>query len=106
MTMKKAIFLAALLHAPFAGAAYKCVDDKGLTRIGDTPPEQCANVVMYEIKPNGAVIRRIDPTPTPEQVKQLREEAARKRAADKLAATEKRRDEALLFTYATENEFE
>lgn len=106
--MKNTIFLAAMLvlHAPLAGAAFKCVDEKGLTRIGDTPPEQCGNVVMYEIKPNGTVIRKIDPTPSPEQLKQLREEAERKREADKMAAAQKRRDEALLNTYSNEKEFE
>jgi len=105
--MKKAIFLAAaLLYAPLAAAVYKCVDEKGLTRIGDTPPDQCANVVMYEMTPNGKVLRKIDPTPSADALKQVREEEARKREADKQAAVQKRKDEALLSTYANEKEFD
>src|SRR4051794_38559819 len=68
-TMKRAILLAVLLQANLAGAVFKCVDTKGVTRIGETPPEECTSVVMYEVRPNGAVIRKIDPTPSPDQVK-------------------------------------
>lgn len=105
--MRKTIVLAAaLLYAPFAGAVYKCVDEKGITRIGETPPDECAKVVMYEVKPNGQVIRRIDPTPTPDQLQQMKEDGERKRAADKAAAEQKRKDMALINTYANEKEFD
>lgn len=100
------ILAAALLYVPLAGAVYKCVDEKGITRIGETPPDECAKVVMYEVKPNGQVIRKIDPTPTAEQVQQMKEEAEHKRAADKVAAEQKRKDSALLNSYANESEFE
>ena len=40
------MLLAIALAAP-AVASYKCVDSKGVTHIGDTPPDACANVVMY-----------------------------------------------------------
>jgi hypothetical protein len=95
-----------MLYVPLAGAAYKCVDERGLTHVGDTPPAGCAKVVMYEVKPNGTVIRRIDPTPTPDQVKAMQAEQERKREADKLAAEQKRKDAALLSTYSSEREFE
>ena len=105
--MKTTILLAAaLLYLPSAGAVYKCVDEKGITRIGETPPDECGKVVIYEVKPNGQVLRRIDPTPTADQVQQLKDEAERKRAADKVAAEQKRKDSALLNTYANEREFE
>lgn len=105
--MRKAILLAALLaQAPFAGAAFKCVDDTGRTRIGDTPPEQCANVVVYEISSSGKVLKQIAPTPSPDTVKQLREDAEKKKEADKQAALQKRKDDALLSTYANEREFD
>ena len=106
--MRTTIILAAslLLHAPLAGAVYKCVDEKGVTRIGETPPDECAKVVMYEVKPNGQVIRRIDPTPSPEQLQQMKEDGERKRAADKIAAEQKRKDSALIYTYANEREFD
>jgi hypothetical protein len=104
--MKKLALCIVLLHAPFAGAAYKCVDEKGVTHIGDTPPAACAPVVMYEIKPNGGVLRKIDPTPTPEQAKVMNLESERKREADKAAAEQKRKDAALLATFSSEQEFD
>lgn len=104
--MKRIAILVAAAWAPLAGAAYKCVDEKGITHIGDTPPAACANVMLFEVKPNGAVIRRIEPTPTPEQLKVIREEEARKREADKVAAEQKRKDMALLNTYAAERDFD
>jgi len=105
--MRTTIILAvALMHAPIAGAVYKCVDEKGITRIGETPPDECAKVVMYEVKPNGQVIRKIDPTPTAEQLQQMKEDGERKRVADKAAAAQKRKDMSLINTYANEKEFE
>ena len=59
--MKKLILCMAALYAPLAGAAYKCVDEKGVTHIGDTPPAGCANVVMYETSPGGMTLRKIEP---------------------------------------------
>lgn len=105
--MKKTALLLALASAPIlANAAYKCVDEKGITHIGDTPPAACATVMMYEVKPSGQVIRKIDPTPTPEQLKQRQEEAERRKEADKAAYDQKRKDQALLATYTSEKEFD
>ena len=103
---KSWIAAAVSLWVPFAGAAYKCVDGKGVTHIGDTPPPGCAAVMMYEVTPSGKVIRAIEPTPTPEQLKTLQAEQERKREADKKAAEQKRKDTALLSTYASEKEFD
>jgi len=103
---KSWIAAAVSLWVPFAGAAFKCVDGKGVTHIGDTPPAGCAAVMMYEVTPSGKVIRAIEPTPTPEQLKTLQAERERKREADKKAAEQKRQDTALLSTYASEKEFD
>ena len=105
--MNKSWIAAALsLWVPLAGAAYKCVDAKGVTHIGDTPPAGCATVMMYEVTPTGKVLRAIEPTPTPEQAKVLQAEAERKREAERKAAEQKRKDVALLSTYASEKEFD
>ena len=103
---KLLIAIAAAAWAAGAGAAYKCVDAKGITHIGDTPPPGCAAVMMYEVTPTGKVIRAIEPTPTPEQAKVLQAEQAKKREADAKAAELKRRDQALLATYSSEKEFD
>jgi chromosome segregation ATPase len=105
MTMKKIAVLLAALYLPAAGAAYRCVDEKGQRHVGDTPPPGCATVPMEEFK-GSKVLRVIEPTLTPEQVKAKEEEAARKKAADKVAAEQKRKDSALLSTFSTEKEFD
>ena len=104
--MRTIAAIVALLFAPLAGAAYKCVDETGKTQIGDTPPAGCAKVVMYEVTPTGRVLRKIDPTPTPEQLKVIEEEQRRKREADKVDAERKRHDMALLATFTSEKEFD
>lgn len=105
--MKRTIAcLAIALYVPLASAAYRCVDERGRTLVGDTPPAGCANVPMYEIGKTGKVLRRIEPTPTPEQLKVLREEQERHKAEQKAAAEQKRQDLALLASYGAPKEFD
>jgi hypothetical protein len=107
MTTRKLCLLAALtLAATSAGAAFRCVDEKGRTHIGDTPPPGCANVVMYEVTRGGTVIRTIQPTMTEEQWKAKQDAEEKARIAEKIAAEQKRKDMALLSTYANEMEFD
>ena len=61
---------------------------------------------MYEVTNTGKVLREIEPTLTPEQAKVRAAELEKKRAADALAAEQKRKDLALLSTYASEKEFD
>jgi hypothetical protein len=100
------LLILAMLAATAAQAAFKCKDEKGLTHIGDTPPAGCANVVMYEVTPSGTILRKIDPTPTGEQLKARQEEAARAKEAAKVAAEQRRKDLALLATYSTEKDID
>jgi hypothetical protein len=104
--MRRLVVLLAVAFASSAGATYKCVDAKGVTYVGDTPPEACGNVVMYEVNSNGTVIRKIDPTPTPEQAKANKEEAEKRKEAERAAAEQKRKDLALLASFSTEREFD
>lgn len=104
--MKRTWVLTALLAATHAGAAFKCVDERGITHVGDTPPPGCAKVLMYEINRAGHVLREIPPTLTPEQAKQKQAEDAKRRAAEKIAAEQKRKDTALLQTFSSEKEFD
>jgi hypothetical protein len=100
------LLAAASLAAPLAGAAYKCVNEKGITLIGDTPPEGCEHVEMYEVTPGGKVLRKIDPTPSPDQLKAYAADADKRRAEEKAAAELKRKDAALLSTYTSEKEID
>ena len=105
--MNKLCLLAAALAVSTAShAAFRCVDEKGRTHIGDTPPPGCANVVMYEVTRGGTVIRKIEPTMTEEQWKAKQEAEEKARIAEKAAAEQKRKDMALLSTYANEKEFD
>jgi len=106
MKTKALCFLAALAFAPAAFATYKCVDDKGITRIGETPPDECHNVPMQELGPTGQVRRTIAPSLTPAQVKELADTAEKRKADARAAAEQARRDEALLYTYASEHEID
>ena len=107
-TKKTLILFASLaaLAAPWANAAYKCVDAKGVTHIGDTPPPGCADIVMYEVTTSGKIIRKIDPTPTEEQLRARQEEYERAKAQIRDAADQKRKDMALINTFSSENEFD
>jgi len=62
--------------------------------------------MLYEMSRSGNVIRRIEPTPTPEQARQREEESRQRREAEKRAADQERRDKALLATFASEKEFD
>ena len=104
--MKRWMIVVAALAASNAGAAYKCVDERGLTLIGDTPPEGCANVVMYEITRTGKVLREIPPTPSAEAQKAALENAGKRKEDERKAAEQRRLDNALLNTYASEKEFD
>lgn len=105
-TASKVLLGMALAAATTAGATFKCVNEKGVTLIGDTPPEGCERVVMYEIGPTGRVLRKIDPTPTPDQQKAYAENAEKRRAAERADAEQKRKDIALLNTYSNEKEID
>lgn len=100
------LLVATTLLATSASAAFRCVDEKGRTHIGDTPPAGCANVVMYEITRGGTVIRTIQPSMTEEQIKARQEADEKAKAADRAAAEQKRKDMALLSTYGSEKEFD
>jgi chromosome segregation ATPase len=104
--MKRTCLLLATLAATSAGAAYKCVDEKGKTHIGDTPPAGCGNVILYEISRSGAVLRKIEPSLTPEQLQQKQIDDARRLEAERAAAEQKRLDTALLQTFSSEKEFD
>ena len=103
--MKRIGWVIAAMWVPAALASYKCVDELGVTRIGDTPPPECANVIMYEMK-GTAVVRKIEPSLTREQIREKAREAEKAKAALRVQGDQKRADMALLNTYSTEKEFD
>jgi hypothetical protein len=103
--MKKLLILA-MLAAPAAHAAFKCTDEKGRTHFGDTPPAQCSSVVMYEVSPSGTVLRKIEPSLTPEQARAKQEETLRRQEQEKRDSEQRRKDIALLATYGSEKDID
>lgn len=96
---------ATVLTVP-AHAVFKCVDEKGKTFIGETPPEQCAKVVMYETTSSGRILRTIQPPLTEDQLKAKAEAAEKQKEADKAAFEQRRKDLALLASFSSAEEFD
>jgi len=93
--------------------SYRCVGADGKKYYGSTRPAQCAGVAVEALSGQGMVLRRIEAPLTPEQ------RAAKEAGAEQAAAAEQakqdaanaakvqaRRDQALLQTYASENDIE
>jgi hypothetical protein len=97
--------------------SYRCVGTDGKKYYGSTRPPQCAFVVTEGLSAQGTVLRRFDAPLTPEQRAARDAEAlknaesiaaaeAAKREAENAALAQKRRDQALLQTYASEKDIE
>ena len=104
--MKRLIFLMAALAVPAAQGAYRCTDAKGVTHVGDTPPAACAKIPMQEVTKTGKILRTIEPSLTEEEAAAREEADEKRRAEEKTAAEQKRKDLALLATYASDKEFD
>lgn len=99
------LFSLGLASALPAHAAFRCVDEKGVTHYGDTMPPQCAKKEVAEISPSGTLLRKIDAQLTPEQIKMREAEKAKRAENQRQVAEQKQRDLALLGTYGSEREF-
>ena len=104
--LMKAVVIAAMLAPLTASALFRCKDEKGLTHIGNVPPPECANVPVYEVTSTGTVLRKIEPTPTPEQLKAKQAEEAKAKEAARIETEKKRKDQILLTTYTSEAEID
>ena len=85
---------------------YKCKDAKGKTYYTQTPPTECLGKEMDELSKQGTVVKKREAAPTPEQIAAREAEEKRKKEEEVLAKEEKRKNQALLNTYASENDIE
>lgn len=96
-----------LLAAPgaFAQKMYKCVDSAGKTFYTQTPPRECTGRTVNELDKRGNVTRQSESL-TAEQ--QAAREAERKKKHDEENAAKdlRRKDTALLDTYANEKDID
>ena len=93
-------------EAQAQGRMYKCTDAKGKVYYTQTPPAECLGRATQEMSKTGTVVKRNEAALTPEQVAQREAEKKKKAEDDKLAQIEKRKNMALLNTYASEKDID
>ena len=102
---------AGLLLLPLAGLAgracadrttYCCADDAGHQVCSDMLPPQCYNKPYREINSRAMTVRKVEPPLTTEQRAKRDAEMEKKKEAERLAMEQKRKDTALLASYASE----
>lgn len=84
----------------------KCKDSKGKTYYTQTPPPECAGKAIEELSKQGTVVRTREAALTPEQLAAREAEERRKAEKAAQAREQKRQNQALLNTYATEKDIE
>lgn len=96
------IMLASLAtSAGAAGEFYCCQDPTSGRRVcGDTLPEQCRGRAYRVLDSGGNVVREVGPPLTPEQKAELAQETKRKKLLEEASREQRRKDQALLDTYA------
>ncbi len=88
--------------ATAAGEFYCCQDINSGRRIcGDSLPEQCRGRAYRILDSGGNVIREVGPPLTPEQKAEQIQENRRRKQLEEAARELRRKDQALLDTYAT-----
>lgn len=99
------LLLSLLLLAPGARAAgefYCCQDPASGRRVcGDTLPTQCRSQAYRILDSGGNVVREVGPPLTAEQKAEQAAEARRRKQMEEAAREQRRKDQALLDTYAT-----
>ncbi|MCK9283170.1 MAG: hypothetical protein M0P39_02690 [Rhodocyclaceae bacterium] len=104
-----AILLATLLlsaPAAYAARSFCCVDDQGARYCSDVLPEKCRTRAYTEFNERGVKVRNVEAPLTEAQQAVRDAELKKQREADRLAQEQKRRDVALMTTYATEQDLD
>ena len=96
--------IGAAFALPASARTFCCTDAKGRKLCGDTLPEQCENRAYKEF--GEGKVRNVEAPLTPEQKAQREAAEAKKLEDEKVAAEQKRRDQALLNTYGNEKDID
>ncbi len=89
-----------------AGTLFCCIDENNKQVCGDILPQACYGRAYRELGESGRTLRRVNPPLTAEQRAQ-RDAEERQRKEEEIVLKEKRRkDQALLDTYANESDIE
>ena len=103
------VFFFAALGASVTHAertTYCCNDDNGRQVCSDILPQACWSRAYREVNEHGLTIRRVEAPLTPEQRLQREADARRKREQERLINEERRRNQALLDSYASEQDID
>lgn len=98
--------LACLSFPGWAGKSFCCADDNGRQVCGDILPQECYGHAYREISERGNILRHVEAPLTNAQIAQRDLEARRKKAEEKIAIEEKRKSQALLNSYSSEQDIE
>jgi len=105
-TIRFPLFVAAvlgMLAGPAQAAMYKWVDEKGITHYGDQVPSRYADRAGEQLKKSGRTVKNeakpVEQRPSEQELEKAKLEA-------KNQVERQRQDNALLSTYANENEIE
>jgi len=96
--------LAAASGSALAARSFCCTDDAGVRSCGDVLPEACRNKAYSEFNEKGQKVRNQEAPLTEAQQVVRDAELKKKREEDRLALEQRRRDQALLNTYVTEQD--
>jgi chromosome segregation ATPase len=97
-------FAAALGVSAAHAALYKWVDDRGVVQYSDKPPPN--NKGSVELSKRGIVVKKLDPSLTPEQRKAKEAEEARLKAEKEEELAQRRADNALLQSFTSTQEID
>lgn len=89
-----------------AAGTYKWVDEKGVTHYGDRIPPEYAKQGAAKLNKKGMEVKKINAAPSAAEIKAKKEEEQKLRDALREAEDQKRKDLALLDTFATEQEID
>jgi hypothetical protein len=91
----------ALSAIPASARIFCCTDGNGRRVCGDILPAQCQARAYNEFNAQGVIKKKVEAPLTPEQRAERDAELERKKAADKAAAEQARRDKAMLASYVS-----
>lgn len=97
---------AAWWSLPAKSATYKWVDEKGVVHYTDKLPPEIASKGGTMLDKQARPVKRIEPAPSPEQVRAREAEEEQRRQLAKANEETARRDRALMASYTTEAEID
>ena len=89
-----------------AAATYKWVDDQGVVHYSDKVPPEAVSKGATVLDKQGRPTKKIEPAPTPEQIKAKAAAEEQQRALAKSLEEQARRDRALMQSYTNEAEID